>query len=139
MAVLQSTSLKLEARAFISRVINYAPNVFSSIENVVKENAKVIYELEELRGEKFEYEQSKLSTDQSIQRLEEVKAEYHAQEKRIKVLAEEMERENAKLPSLIRQGEVLHVQGINNLQKTISLGDFLSSMRGKADDMTSQL
>ena len=39
MAVLQSTSLEPKARAFISRVINRAPKVFSSIEHVVKENA----------------------------------------------------------------------------------------------------
>ena len=78
MAVLQSVSLEPEARAFISRVIKHAHEVFSSIEHVVKENTQVISELEELRGQKSEYEQSKLSTDQSIQRLEEVKAKYHA-------------------------------------------------------------
>ena len=80
MTMLQSASLKPEVRAFIYGVITCAPEVFSSIENVVKENGQVISELEELRGEKSNYEQSKLSTDQSIQRLEEVKVEYHAQE-----------------------------------------------------------
>ena len=45
---------------------------------MVKESAQVMFKLEELRGKKYEYEQSKLSTDQSILRLEEVKAEYHA-------------------------------------------------------------
>ena len=65
--------------------------VFSSIEHVVKENAQVISELEKLREKKFEYEQSKLSTDQSIQRLEEVKIEYHAQEERISLLAKEID------------------------------------------------
>ena len=45
---------------------------------MVKENAQVMSKLEELRGKQSEYEQSKLSTNQSIQRLEEVKAEYHA-------------------------------------------------------------
>ena len=39
MAVLQSASLEPKARAFISRVISQAPEVFSSIEHVVKENA----------------------------------------------------------------------------------------------------
>ena len=67
----------------------------------------MISELEKLREKKSEYEQSKLSTNQSIQRLEEVKTEYHAQEERIRLLSEEMEREKAKLSSLIRQGEVL--------------------------------
>ena len=57
---------------------------------------------------KSKYEQSKLSTDQRIQRLEEVKIEYHAQEERIILVAEEMKREKAKLSSLIGQGEVLH-------------------------------
>ena len=39
----------------------------------------MIYELEKLREKKkSEYEQSKLSTDKSIQRLEEVKIEYYA-------------------------------------------------------------
>ena len=67
MAVLQSASLDLEAEIFLCRVAHYALEVFSSIEHVVKEN-------------KYEYEQSKLSTDRCIQRLEEVKIEYHAQE-----------------------------------------------------------
>ena len=78
MAMLQSASLEPEARALISRIINLAPAIFSSIEHVVKENAQVMFELEELRWKKSEYEQSKLSIYQSIQRLEEVKAEYHA-------------------------------------------------------------
>ena len=71
--------------------------------------------------------------------MEEVKTEYHAQEERIILLAEEMEREKAKLSSLIRQGEVRHAQGLKHPQKTISLDDFLSSMRGKDVDLTSQL
>ena len=43
------------------------------------------------------------------------------------------------LSFLMPQGEVLHAQGLKHKQKTISLGDFLSSMRGKAIDLTSQL
>ena len=78
MVMLQSASLEPEVRDFIFGVINHALEVFSSIEHVVKENSQVISELEELRGEKSNYEQSKLSTDQGIQRLEEVKVEYHA-------------------------------------------------------------
>ena len=39
MAVLQSASLEPEVRAFIYGVIHYAPEVFSSIEHVVMENA----------------------------------------------------------------------------------------------------
>ena len=62
MVVLQSASLKLVVRAFIYGVVNCAPKVFSSIEHVVKENAQVISELEELMGKRSEYEQSKLST-----------------------------------------------------------------------------
>ena len=50
-----------------------------------------------------------------------------------------MEREKAKLSSLMGQGEVLHAQGLKHQQKTISLGDFLFSMRGKTIDPTSQL
>ena len=53
MAVLQSTSLEPEAGDFISRIINHAPTVFSSIAHVVKENAQVMFELEELRGKFF--------------------------------------------------------------------------------------
>ena len=71
--------------------------------------------------------------------MEEVRTKYHAQEEQIRLLAEEIERENAKLSFLIRQGEVLHAQGLKYQQKTISLGDFLSVMRGKATDLTSQL
>ena len=134
-----TASLEPKAGAFISRVINRAPKLFSSIEHVVTENAQVIFELEELMGKKYEYEQFKLSTNQSIQKLEEINVEHHAQEEQIKLLAEEIEREKTKLSSLIRQGEVLHTQGLNHQQKTISLGDFLSSMKGKADDLTSQL
>ena len=66
MAVLQSASLDLEAGTFLFGVIHRVPEVFSSIEHVVKENAQVIFELEKLKKKKFEYEQSKLSTDQSI-------------------------------------------------------------------------
>ena len=50
-----------------------------------------------------------------------------------------MEREKAKLSSMIRQGEVLHAQSLKHQQKTISLGDFLSSMRGKTAGLTFQL
>ena len=75
MAVLQFASLDLEVEIFLSRVTHYASEVFSSIEHVVKENAQVISELEKLRENKYEYEQSKLSTDRSIQRLEEVNTE----------------------------------------------------------------
>ena len=79
MAVLQSASLDLKAGTFLYGVIHYVLEVFSSIEHVVKENAQMIYELKRLREKKkSEYEQSKLSTDQSIRRLEEVKTEYHA-------------------------------------------------------------
>ena len=49
MAVLQSASLDREAEIFISGVTHHAPEVFSSIEHVVKENAQVIFELEKLR------------------------------------------------------------------------------------------
>ena len=86
MAVLQSTSLDPEAGTFLSRVTHHAPKVFSTIEHVVKENAQVIFELEKLREKKSEYEQTKLSTDQSIQRLEEVKIMYHAYEEGIRLL-----------------------------------------------------
>ena len=107
---------------------------------MVKENAQVMSKLEKLRGgKKSEYEQSKLSIDQSIQRLEEAKAKYHAQEERIRLLVEEMEREKAKLSTLMRQGEVLHAQGLKHQEKVISLGVFLSSMSGMAADLTSQL
>ena len=100
----------------------------------------MISELEKLREKKkSEYEQSKLSINQSIQRLEEVKTEYHAQEERMRLLVEEIEREKSKLSSLIRQGEVLHAQGLRHQQKTISLGDFLFFIRGNAVDLTSQL
>ena len=92
MAVLQSFSLDLEAKIFLSRVTHRDLEVFSSIEHVVKQNAQVISEMEKLTEEKSEYEQSKLSSGQSIQRLEEVKTEYHAQEEQIILLAEEMER-----------------------------------------------
>ena len=44
-----------------------------------------------------------------------------------------------KLSSLMRHGEVLHAQGLKHQQKTVSLSDFLSSMRRKAADLTSQL
>ena len=42
MIVLQSAYLELMAGAVISKVINRAPKVFSSIEHVVKENPQVI-------------------------------------------------------------------------------------------------
>ena len=69
--------------------------------------------------------------------MKEVKTKYHAQEERIRLLAKEIEREKAKLFSLIIQGEVLHAQGLKHKQKIISLGDFLSFMRGKPVDLTS--
>ena len=47
MAMIQLPYLRPEARAFISGIINRAPEVFSSIEHVVKENALVIFELKE--------------------------------------------------------------------------------------------
>ena len=137
MVVLQSASLNAEAEIFFYGVTHYAPEVFSSIEHVGKENAQVISKLEKLKEKNSEYEQSKLSTDQSIQRLKEVKIEYHAHEERIRLLVEEVKREKHKLSSPIRQGEVLHAQGLKHQQKTISLGDFLSSMRGKAANLTS--
>ena len=80
MAILQSASLDPKVEIFLYKVTHHALEVFSSIEHVVKENAKVISEVEKLREKKSEYEQYKLSTDQSIQRLEEVKTDYHTQE-----------------------------------------------------------
>ena len=80
MAILQSASLDPEVEIFLYRVTHRAPKLFSSIEHVLKENAQVISELEKLREKKYEYEQKKLSANQSIQRLEEVKTEFHAQE-----------------------------------------------------------
>ena len=62
MAVLQSASLEPEAEAFISEIINWASAVFSSIDHVVKGNAQAMSKLEELRREKSEYRQPKLST-----------------------------------------------------------------------------
>ena len=63
MAILQYASLDPEAKIVISGITHRAPEVFSCIEHVVKENAQSIYELEKLREKKSEYEQSKLSTD----------------------------------------------------------------------------
>ena len=51
-ALLQSTSLDPKAEIFLYGVIHRAPEVFSSIEHVVKENAQVIFELEKLREKK---------------------------------------------------------------------------------------
>ena len=48
--MLQSASLELKAGAFISEVIHHAPEIFSSLEHVIKENAQVMFELEKLRG-----------------------------------------------------------------------------------------
>ena len=53
MVVLKSSSLNLDAGTFLSRVTHRAPEVFSSIEHVVKENAQVISELEKLREKKI--------------------------------------------------------------------------------------
>ena len=52
MAVLQSSSLDLEAETFLSGVTHRAPEVFSFVEHVVKENAQVIFVLEKLREKK---------------------------------------------------------------------------------------
>ena len=46
MTVLKSTSHKPAAWVFIYGVVQIAPKVFSSIEHVVKENAQVMFELE---------------------------------------------------------------------------------------------
>ena len=53
MTMLQYASLELTVRAFISRVIHGAPEIFSSIEHMVKENAQVMFELEKLREKKI--------------------------------------------------------------------------------------
>ena len=53
MVVLQSIYRDLEVGTFLFGVIHYAPEVFSSIENAVKENAQVIFELEKLREKKI--------------------------------------------------------------------------------------
>ena len=52
MVVLQSTSLDPEVEIFLSGVTDRVPEVFSSIEHVVKENSQVISELEKLRERK---------------------------------------------------------------------------------------
>ena len=56
MAVPQSGFLNPEAEIFLSGVTHRAPEVFSSIEHVVKENAQAISEWEKLREKKYEYE-----------------------------------------------------------------------------------
>ena len=65
-AILQSASLDPKAEIFLSGVTHRAPEVFSSIKHVMMENTQVISELENLRKKKYEYEQSKLSTNQRI-------------------------------------------------------------------------
>ena len=50
MVVLQCASLEHEVGAFISRVMHHAPEIFSSLDHMVKENAQVMPELEKLRG-----------------------------------------------------------------------------------------
>ena len=55
MAVLQSASLDPKAGTFLYRVTHHAPEVFSSIEHVVKENTQVISKLEKLREKKSKY------------------------------------------------------------------------------------
>ena len=52
MIVLQSASLDLEVGTFLYGVTHRAPEVFSSIEHVVKENPQVISELEKLMEKK---------------------------------------------------------------------------------------
>ena len=56
MAVLQFASLEPGTVAFIFGLIYRAPEVFSSINHVVKENDQVVFELEKLKGKKIEYE-----------------------------------------------------------------------------------
>ena len=52
MAVLQSASRNPEVEIFLSRVTHHAPEVFSSIDHVVKENGQAISELEKFREKK---------------------------------------------------------------------------------------
>ena len=52
MAVFQSISLDLEAKIFLYGGTHREPEVFSSIEHVVKDNAKGIFEFEKLREKK---------------------------------------------------------------------------------------
>ena len=52
MAVLQSTYLNPKDEIFLYGVTHRAPEVFSYIEHVVKENTQVISELEKLREKK---------------------------------------------------------------------------------------
>ena len=52
MAVLQSASLNPEVDSFLSRVTHHAPEVFSSIDHVVKENAQAISKLEKFKEKK---------------------------------------------------------------------------------------
>ena len=53
MVVLQSASRDPEVKIFLYGVTHHAPEVFSSIEHVVKENTQVIFELEKLREKKI--------------------------------------------------------------------------------------
>ena len=53
MVILQSVSLDPKAEIFLYGVTHHAPEVFSSIEHVLKENAQVISELEKLRERKI--------------------------------------------------------------------------------------
>ena len=52
MVVLQFASLDLKVEIFLSRVTHHAPEVFSSIDHVVKENAQVLSKLEKLKEKK---------------------------------------------------------------------------------------
>ena len=53
MVVLQFSSLDPKVEIFLSRVTHRAPEVFSSIEHVVKKNAQVISKLEKLKEKKI--------------------------------------------------------------------------------------
>ena len=107
LAVLASTSKVPYSKVFILAALAQTPSISPTLDRVMKSNMEISSKLDALKGQKIEFEQTQLAKKQATQWLSKLDTEYDAHKGRIKVLAEELDMEKAKLISLVEQGEAI--------------------------------
>ena len=99
----------LEYKVFILETLAETSSIFPSLDCAMKSSMEISSKLDALKEKKVEFEHTFLAKDTTIRRLSELGNEYDSQEECIRVLTIELEKEKAKLASLVEQGEALQV------------------------------
>ena len=101
LVMLASASRVPQSKVFISEALAQTSYVFPTLDCALKSTMEISSKLDALKRQKIEFEQAQLEKKRAIQRLSGLGIEYDTHKERIKVLTEEMEKEKAKLTSLV--------------------------------------